>query len=188
MSYNFLKWIIKSRKAPLPYLLKRKILIDYINKYNLVYFVETGTCFGDMLNGVKDSVKKSYSIEIDKTLYKCAIQRFKNDKSVSCKHGDSAIELEEIIKNVDKPTLFYLDAHYSGQGTGRGESDTPLLRELELLLNLEFENHVILIDDARHLGLGDYPHLSKISDLVKKISNLNIYNKDDIIRIMSKKI
>jgi hypothetical protein len=43
--------------------------------------------------------------------------------------------------------------------------DTPVKRELEVILGSPFE-HVILIDDARSFGSGDYPSLEEVRALV----------------------
>ena len=181
--FDLIRWVIKSRRLPLPFLLKRKILLYYIKNNGLEYFVETGTCYGDMLMGIKNHVKKAVSIEIDKELFLSAVNRFENDEHIEIILGDSSTMLPSIIKGIDKPTLFYLDAHYSGPGTGKGTTDTPLLSELKLLLKMDIKKHIILIDDARHLGKKDYPKFSEIKNLVNDMTDLNIYNEKDIIRI-----
>ena len=181
--FDLIRWVIKSRRLPLPFLLKRRILLYYIKNNGLEYFVETGTCYGDMLMGIKNHVKKAISIEIDKKLFLSAVKRFENDEHIEIILGDSSTMLPSIIKGIDKPTLFYLDAHYSGPGTGKGTTDTPLLSELKLLLKMDIKKHIILIDDARHLGKKDYPKFSEIKNLVNDMTDLNIYNEKDIIRI-----
>ena len=183
MFYDLIRWFFRSKGLPLPFLLKRKILLNYIRKKGLDYFIETGTCYGDMLVGIKNHVKKAISIEIDKKLFLSAVNRFENDEHIEIILGDSSTMLPSILKGIDKPTLFYLDAHYSGHGTGRGTTDTPLLLELKLLLKMDIKKHIILIDDARHLGKKDYPKFSEIKNLVNDMTDLNIYNEKDIIRI-----
>ena len=109
----------------------------------------------------------------------------KNDENVKILLGDSSRILPSIITEIDKPTLFYLDAHYSGPGTGRTTVDSPLLLELKELLKLNIENYVILIDDVRHLGEKDYPTFSEIKKIIAENVNLKINSKQDIIRIES---
>ena len=79
MFYDLIRWFARSKGLPLPFLLKRKILLDYIKKNGLDYFVETGTCYGDMLAGIKNHVKRAISIEVDEALFLTAQNRFKND-------------------------------------------------------------------------------------------------------------
>ena len=186
MLFDLLRWTINLRSYPLPYLLKRRIIIKYIKNNNIDYFVETGTCYGDMLEGVKKHVQKAMSIEIDELLFYNAKKRFINDNHVKIILGDSSNMLPEILSQIDKPTLFYLDAHYSGKGTGRGKKETPLLTELRLLLNNDMQGNIILIDDARHLGKNNYPQYSKIREMVIELTNMTINNQDDIISIEPK--
>ena len=182
MLYDLIRWIINHRQIPLPFLLKRHILLSYIKNNNLDYFIETGTCYGDMLAGIKNHVEKAVSVEIDENLHHAAQNRFINDEHVKIILGDSADILPAIVKEIDKPTLFYLDAHYSGSVTGRGKTDTPLLSELKLLSKMNMKNHVILIDDARHLGKNGYPTFFEIKELFD-LKEVSIRNKKDIIRI-----
>ena len=104
MIYDFIRWLTKSRRIPLPFLLKRKILLYYIKNNNLEYFIETGTCYGDMLAGIKNHLIKAISIEIDETLFKSAEDRFKNDEHIEILLGDSSTKLPSIINVIDKPT------------------------------------------------------------------------------------
>jgi len=182
MFYDLIRWLFRSKGLPLPFLLKRKILLNYIKKKRLDNFIETGTCYGDMLAGIKNHVEKAVSVEIDENLYQAAQNRFINDEHVKIILGDSADILPAIVKEIDKPTLFYLDAHYSGSGTGRGKTDTPLLSELKLLSKMNIKNHIILIDDARHLGNNGYPTFFEIKELFD-LKEVSIHNKKDIIRI-----
>ena len=182
MCYDLIRWLVKSRRLPLPFLLKRKILLGYIKKYKLKTFMETGTCYGDMLAGLKNYVEQAISIEIDETLYQNAQNRFHNCDNVKIIFGDSAKILPSLLDNLDAPTLFYLDAHYSGPGTGMGDVEAPLLNELKTLLNTDIKNHIILIDDARHLGSNNYPTLEEIKNLFKQTA-LVVRNDHDIVRI-----
>ena len=183
MLFDLVRWIVRSRSLPLPFLLKRRILINYIKENDIEYFVETGTCYGDMLAGIKNHVTKAISIEIDESLFTIVKDRFSNDSHIEIVLGDSSKKLPSIIEAIDKSTLFYLDAHHSGSGTGRGVNDTPLLSELKLFLTMNIKNHIILIDDARHLGNKDYPTFSEIKKLFSGIEGINIVNNNDIIRI-----
>jgi hypothetical protein len=94
-------------------------------------------------------------------------------KNVECFLGDSASVLEVVLSLVDKPALFFLDAHYSGPGTARSDKDTPVVRELEILRAAPADS-VIVIDDARLFAgeeyhtedFADYPSFDWIRDFV----------------------
>ena len=83
--------------------------------------------------------------------------------------GDSAIQLAGILKQVSGRALIWLDAHYSGKDTARGEMDTPIMAELDLVARQSLEKHIILIDDARGFGIDPaYPDFQAIADFAKK--------------------
>jgi hypothetical protein len=96
--------------------------------------------------------------------------------------------LPEILEKIDESCIFWLDGHFSGGGTSKGELLTPILTEINTVLNhgqnrkLE---HVILIDDARDFnGLNDYPKIEEIQRLLKEMApGYQMQVQDDIIMI-----
>jgi hypothetical protein len=94
-----------------------------------------------------------------------------------------------ILSSINEPILFWLDGHYSGGETAKGEANTPILKELEFILRHPIKNHVILIDDARcFIGENDYPTLRELAVFVSGINNeLNFTVENDIIRITPEK-
>jgi hypothetical protein len=67
-----------------------------------------------------------------------------------------------------EPALFWLDGHYSGGVTARGESDTPIYAELVHVLGSSHKN-VIVIDDARCFGSGaKYPTIEALTAFVRR--------------------
>jgi hypothetical protein len=77
-----------------------------------------------------------------------------------------------------------LDGHYSGFETAKGDLETPIKLELEIILNSEYE-HVILIDDARlFIGENDYPTIEELKKyILSKNNSLTVNIIDDIIRV-----
>lgn len=79
---------------------------------------------------------------------------------------------------------FWLDGHYSGFETAKGDLETPVSSELESILRSKI-NHIILIDDARlFTGKNDYPSVEELKNYV--LSKKNYYSfevENDIIRI-----
>lgn len=152
---------------------------------SLKVFVETGTYLGDTVEAVKNTFKEIYTIELDKTLYQRAKQRFSKEKHIKVIHGDSEKMLPEVLKNVNGPTLFWLDAHYSGGLTAQGNKPTPILEELKCILSHPIKDHVILVDDARYFnGKNGWPSLKEIRMLTRKLNPvINFQVRDNIIRI-----
>lgn len=178
-------WGIKNKPTPLPHKKKVKIISVYSERFHIQTLIETGTYLGQTVDDLKNTFDKIYSIELDKTLYKNARKIFFKDKGVKIIQGDSAIILPDLIKEVKTPTLFWLDAHYSGGITAKGTEETPILNELRSISKSKIKNHVILIDDARNFtGLYDYPTIKETKLFVSRyFPNYKIGIKNDIIRI-----
>ena len=141
-----------------------------------------------MIHTVKKKFKRIYSIELNEALFRNARKRFVKNNHISIIYGDSTVQLKEILPNIDKPCLFWLDAHYSGEGTAKGDLQTPIMEEMNLILNHSNLKPIILIDDARmFIGKNDYPSIEKIKNLVfKNHKDWLFIIKDDIIRIHSR--
>lgn len=147
---------------------KRKFLRKIIKQFNYRVFIETGTYKGEMIDNVKNRFDKIYSIELGEDLFKKAKEKFVGEPKIKLYQGDSALILPTILKDVNEPAFFWLDAHYSKNDTARAEnSDTPIENELRAVFNHHINKHVIMIDDALDFGHGDYPSI----DSVKALAN-----------------
>jgi hypothetical protein len=179
-------WEKGGRAALPPHLYKQILLKKYAEQFKLEELVETGTCCGDMVEAMKGSFSKIYSIELSPYFYNEARNRFKNSANIELLHGDSSNELGNLIKRIDKPALFWLDGHYSGGLTARGECITPIFAELEYIFSSLIRGHVILIDDANcfHSDPG-YPRFEELKSFVQsKKPDLMFRVEDNIIRIL----
>ena len=135
-----------------PYLYKIMPLLEntlkpYINN-NL--FIETGTFQGI---GVKCALIAGYkqivSIELSERLYNLALEKYKFHPNVKLVSGDSSKVLGQILKYVNEPVTFWLDAHYCEGESALGDVNSPLMFELEIIKNHHIKTHTILIDDMR---------------------------------------
>lgn len=126
-----------------------------------------------------------YTIEIDKTICAIASQRYKDfetyglnithdvmhgnnldpfwngkgyyfDAQLQLIEGDSGTELEKLINGLDCEFAFWLDAHAGAAKYGRGNDDSPLLKELEIIKKHHIKTHVIAIDDVHLFGTTQY--------------------------------
>jgi hypothetical protein len=110
-----------------------------------------------------------YSIELSDKLYHRAKKIFRKYEHLHLLHGDSGLKISTALDQISVPTLFWLDAHYSGSGTARGSNDTPVLHELSGIFNHQVKNHHILIDDARLFGVDPaYPTQQEVVAAAKK--------------------
>jgi hypothetical protein len=113
-------------------------------------FVETGTFKGETLRLACPLFKECHSVELSPKLYRAAVKQFGGQAGVHLHHGPSPEFLRaKRDRFASVPTLFWLDAHWCvAEQTAGGESQTPLLAELEAIHALHPQS-VLLIDDAR---------------------------------------
>jgi hypothetical protein len=178
-------WNKKGNPIPVPDIIKQKTVKEYAKIFSVETCVETGTYLGDMVDAVRETFSKIYSIELDKNLYEQAKKKFSRHHNISIFHGDSSKVLPVILADISEPCLFWLDGHYSGGITAKGDFNTPIMKELNCILEHFIEEHVILIDDAREFnGYNDYPTLEELKKRIfNKYPDWEFYIKDDIIRI-----
>ncbi len=142
---------------------------DYLN----TVFVETGTLFGASTTAALDSgFKEVYSIELSEKWHMYCLDKFRDVPNVHLWQGDSGTLLAEMIRDIDEPITFWLDAHYSGAPTAMGSSYTPILQELEAIRNHPIKTHTILIDDIRCFGTEDFDFipLAKVLAILQEIN------------------
>jgi hypothetical protein len=148
------------RKPYPPPPFKQRTVRAYGKRFALDTLVETGTYLGDMVQNTKDAFARIISIELDERLCARARRRFARFAHITILQGDSAEILPQVLAGIDRPSLFWLDAHYSAGITTSGPLDTPIVSELRAILSHRVPNHVILIDDARVFdGRNGYPEI-----------------------------
>lgn len=124
-----------------------------LRRYRNKHFVETGTCVGDGVRCALDAgFEHIYSIEISEKLHAQNIETFREDHRVSLFCGNSETMLAQIIAKIEEPITFWLDAHYSGGVTEMADSNCPIMKELQTIINHRVGRHTILIDDVRLFG------------------------------------
>lgn len=176
-------WVKIGRPIPAPPLVKAKVVKEYGKRFGLRVFVETGTYYGEMICAVHKLFAKIYSIELSQDLFEAAKRRFASEAHITILQGDSADILAEVLKVVDEPCLFWLDAHYSGATTAKSASrNTPIRAEIAHILKHGVNGHVILVDDARFFtGKDDYPSLTELKIMLSRYKVFEV--TDDIIRV-----
>jgi len=126
---------------------------------NLKNFVESGTgdCSSMKIAADLNLFENLYGIDLDEDLYNRAVSMFKS--SVNMYNGYSKDEMLKIVGELsDKPTLFWLDAHFPGADYKGVKYDAekddskriPLEAELKIISeNRDITNDVFIIDDLR---------------------------------------
>lgn len=130
-----------------------------VKVFNLKNFVESGTGDGSSMKIATDLnlFENLYGIDLDEDLYNRAVSMFKS--SVKMYNGYSKDEMLKIVGELsDKPTLFWLDAHFPGADYKGAKYDAekddskriPLEAELKIISeNRNITNDVFIIDDLR---------------------------------------
>lgn len=180
---QLLRWIADGRPVPAPHCVKEAVVLRYQKKTGIRAFVETGTYLGDMVHALRWWFDRLSTIELDAQLAARARERFATVPQIAVVHGDSAQVLPNIVAALTSPAIFWLDGHYSGGITAKGATETPIMRELEIILEHRFE-HIVLIDDARLFdGTHDYPRLEEVRAFTRaRRPGWEIQVADDVIR------
>jgi hypothetical protein len=184
--FQYDDWLRNGKPIPPPRLYKQNTVREYGREFSLDTLIETGTYLGEMLNAVNRNFKNIFSIELGTQLYIRALKLFLGKKNIVILHGNSGEMLKEILPMIDRPCLFWLDAHYSEGITAKAEKETPILDELAGISSHAYRlEDVILIDDARCFGTGDYPSIEWMKEWSIREGYEHFEVKDDIIRIHS---
>lgn len=149
---------------------KQRLVRKYARRHRLRVFVETGTFQADMVYGLRASFARLVTIELDKGLHAKAAERMRPWPHVEVLQGDSGEMLRQVLKSLDEPAVFFLDAHYSGGITASGTRLTPILDEVAAVLGHGVQGHVILVDDAWwHDGSDGKPTEAEIEKVVRRL-------------------
>lgn len=111
-------------------------------------FVETGTFQGNTAAWAVEHFSRVMSIELSPAYHAAAQARFRGQSKVRLACGNSGVILQQYVPTLNRPALFWLDAHWSGGDTAGEKAECPLLDELAAI-NDSAAEHVVLVDDAR---------------------------------------
>ena len=152
-------------------LLREHKLTDYIDRYNLKYYFETGTGKAECLEyALRYPFEEYWTVDIDEDLIEESFKKFKNmSKNINLLIGKSTDILDEYVPQIPKesPTLFYLDAHFPGadfqkctyeESIREHKKDAfPLEEEVDVILEKrDISKDVFIIDDLVLYEEGDF--------------------------------
>ena len=181
---QLLEWHYSGCENPPPNSVKQITIAYYQKKYSIPTLIETGTYFGDMVEAQKNRFSKIVTIELSEKLFDDAKKRFSKDKNITVVQGDSGKILYEVLNDIKAPAIFWLDGHFSGGITAKGDKDCPIFEEINAIFTTSNYTHILLIDDARlFVGKGGYPTIEELTEYIKtKNVKYKEEVKNDIIR------
>jgi hypothetical protein len=154
--------------------------------YQLSTLVETGTFLGDTPCSLRNVFEEIHTVELSPILASLAKERFKRLARIHVHHGDGTKVLPSLLKQLSRPTLFWLDGHFSGGITAQGELNTPICGEVEIIARQCDVRFVMLIDDARCFGLEPgYPTLNNFREQISILLPEAVFTvENDMIAIV----
>lgn len=119
------------------------------------YFIETGTLAAETTTAMVPYFEKVYTIELSHYYYMLNVEKYSQKyNSITFIEGDSSIELNKLLPVIDKPSIIFLDGHWSSGNTAKGLKDCPLIEEISSIMSNMKYNTIIIIDDYRLFGKG----------------------------------
>ena len=168
----FKAWEERDYSEESPQFIKERMLL----KHGIAggQWVETGTYRGTTTRFLSENFPSVHSIEPEPDLYRKASEKFA-DLNVRIYNGTSEEILPGLLPKLSGDINFWLDGHYSGGITFKGEQDCPVIEELEAIsTNMSnFRSVAIMIDDVRcflpeNLEKYHYPDISRLTDWAKE--------------------
>jgi hypothetical protein len=120
--------------------------------------VETGTHLGESAAALSEMVDHVWTVELSPEYWERARARHGGNSAISFLEGDSAAVLTSLAPRIDRPALYWLDAHWCAADSAGIEAQCPLLAEIDALDGGPLAaQSAILIDDASFFLACPYP-------------------------------
>jgi hypothetical protein len=162
-----------------------RLMLLLARRFDLRHFVETGTFEGGTAAWAAGHFEKVCTIERSEALHQAARERHAALENVHFVQGDSRAALETVVRSLDGPALFWLDAHFSGGETAGADAECPLLDELATIDAGDHQAY-LFIDDARlFLAPPPRPHrLEQWPALDQVVFALKARREDDYLVVL----
>ena len=143
----------------------RELFLVLAEQHGLDVFIETGTADGGTAYWASNHFSHVVTVEYIYSTFLLAFQKYWNVPNLKFVQGDSEFWVPHIAYMVTQPALWFLDAHWVGDGEVAPSGVTPIVGELDVIMRQE-SDHVIVVDDARLFGTeAGYPTVDKVKAL-----------------------
>lgn len=140
--------------------LDKRFIQTIVQEFGIDIFFETGTYTAATTLNAAPFFKKLYTVELHDQLFNQAKQKLAHCSNVNIFHASSPEIIKQIGPTINGTVLFWLDAHYSGEGTAlsynnpfAADAITAIRAELSAIKDCNIKDCVILIDDIRGFGI-----------------------------------
>ena len=111
-------------------------------------FIETGTYNGSTIFSMEPFFTSLHTIEFSEMYFEKTRHQYQGNK-INFILGDSGVVLNNLLKQIEEPIIYFLDGHWSGGDTGKSDQLNPLLTELTHINNFSKREGIVIIDDCR---------------------------------------
>ncbi len=168
--FRYPVWLANSKPTPDNHVYKVRRIIALARKYQCLTLIETGTFYGQTVAAARKHFQRVLSVELHAPLFEFNQRQFRNSRNVKMYFGSSEEMLASMISEAEGTILFWLDGHFSGDGTALGDKVSPIIKELEIIRKAGRSQDVILIDDVRLFDGKDYPTLETANAQLRDIN------------------
>ena len=148
--------------ADLSYAAKQMVLAAHFDEFPRGVAVETGLYNGR--GSCYQFLGRARVVCLDVSLEQCEMARQAGCEALA---GDSRVTLPRLLRALDEPAFFWLDAHAVVEA--EEENDSPLYQELEAILAWRHApRSVLLVDDVRMMGRVGWPSIADVGWLVRE--------------------
>ena len=166
----------------------KKLVCLIKEHYSIEIFVETGTFKGKTSVWAAGIFRDVFTIENSKELFEYASKTLSKYQNIHLLFGNSTLHLNKITAEINQSSIFWLDAHWCGGSTYGNDDPCPLLDEIRIIKQSNF-NHILMIDDARFFLKPPpqpqdpdlWPGLKEILDLLNKDEKYFTFVSEDVI-------
>jgi hypothetical protein len=142
--------------ANLHSLTKSRVIRALARRAGGTCLIETGTFHGVTAARCARAFETVLTVELDAQLAARAAQVLAKFPNVTVYQGDAVTLLPQMLGHPGAgKTVVFLDAHYCGGNTARGDLPEPALAELDILTRHRDRIVGVVIDDFRCFGVED---------------------------------